>query len=334
MLLDWIKETWQILELSAPWLLFGFFLAGLIHALLPKSKIINSIRKPGLASIIKSSLIGIPLPLCSCSVIPVAVSLRRSGASKGATSSFLVSTPEIGVDSFALSLSLLGLPLSILRLVFTAISAVFTGVLVEFGEKQNIEPLKEESVENEKFSLLKATHYGLVELITDLAPLLIVGFLFAGLAGVLIPDDFLVTDSIWTKPLILLLSFPVYVCATSMTPLAAVMLGKGLSAGAVMIFLLAGPASNVSTMLAVKKEFGTKTLIRYVFGVCFSILTMSYALDLFLPASALDIPEVLSQHVHTEDSILPKALATILALLLLNGFIKNKFPKKEKPCCS
>jgi uncharacterized membrane protein YraQ (UPF0718 family) len=141
----WLTNTFQIIQESSLFLLAGFLFAGLAHAFIPFSWIRNQLGKPGLSSIFKSSILGLPLPLCSCSVIPVAASLRKAGASKGSTASFLVSTPEIGIDSFALSTALLGLPFTIFRTITAFITAMVAGLFVEKLTKEEAYETKESS---------------------------------------------------------------------------------------------------------------------------------------------------------------------------------------------
>ena len=119
----------------APFLLLGFLLAGILHVWVPQSLYVPKISRPTFKSSLLAALFGIPLPICSCGVIPTAVALRKEGASKGASVSFLISTPATGVDSILATYSLLGLPFAILRPVAAFVSSLFGGVLTNFVTK-------------------------------------------------------------------------------------------------------------------------------------------------------------------------------------------------------
>lgn len=281
MFYNWLLATWSVISQSAPWLLLGFFLAGVLHVLIPAEFIARHLQKRGFASVFKASMIGVPLPLCSCSVIPVATALRRKGASRGATAAFFVSTPEIGVDSFLLSYSLLGSFLAFARMIASFVSAMIVGLLINLFEGDDRpEPAiasaapaccahgKEKVPRSMLEKLLGIFHFGFIDLIDDLAPLLMFGFLAAGLITVLVPDNFFSgLNANASMFLMLLVSFPLYICAASSTPLAAALLAKGLAPGAVVVFLLAGPASNITTMAAIARELGRKEIVIYIIGV-------------------------------------------------------------------
>ncbi|MDE5959958.1 MAG: permease, partial [Muribaculaceae bacterium] len=115
MITEFLATFWAMLCEMAPYLLLGFLFAGMLHAFLPASFYNRHLGRPGFWSVAKAAMFGVPLPLCSCGVIPTAMSMRRQGASRAATVSFLISTPQTGVDSILATGSLLGWPLALIR---------------------------------------------------------------------------------------------------------------------------------------------------------------------------------------------------------------------------
>jgi len=317
-LLTWLTATFDIIRESSVFLLAGFVIAGLAHIFIPFEWIRDQLGKQGLGSILKSSLFGLPLPLCSCSVIPVAVSLRKAGASRGATASFLVSTPEIGVDSFAISSALLGLPFTIIRTFTAFLAAILSGVLVE---QVKFEPYETELArsccghkkENKK-GLVEAFRFAFWELPADLSRLLLLGFLAAGLASCMIPDQIPGLDrlsEIQSMLIMLVASIPVYVCATAMTPLAAVLVSKGLGAGAALVLLLAGPATNLATILAAREMFGNRGLIAYLLAISGTAIVAGLIVN-NIPVDLTSINFDSSKHSHKAPLVAPILLTFIL----------------------
>ena len=328
---------------SAPWLLFGLVAAGLIHAWLPMQLVGRALGGSGPMAVIKAALIGAPLPLCSCGTLPAAVSLSRAGASRASTTSFLISTPETGVDSVALSWVLLGPVMALLRPLAAIISAVSAGLMVgatetREGQVQPLEPAtagpacdtaccnspsaagEDPVVSGIWRRTSDGLRYAFTDLLDDLALWLLVGILAAGAVVTLVPPDLLVGwgSGLGAMLLILLISVPMYVCATASTPLAHAMLFAGVSPGTVLVFLLAGPASNIASLALVRRELGGRALAAYLFGICGVSILLGLALDGVIALYAID---VLAGSALTGDMAdePPVALAA-LSLLLLVGF--------------
>jgi uncharacterized membrane protein YraQ (UPF0718 family) len=339
-LIEWMTQTWGMVLEAAPWLLFGFLLAGFVYILLPTDKVVAHLGRPGLLAVIKAALIGVPLPLCSCSVIPVASSIRKRGASQGATASFLISTPESGVDSIAISYALLGPLLAAVRPVAAFASAALAGGLIAARERSR-PPLTEprdrmneektccsccgDAVQTPRASpagkTVEALRYGLVEMFTDLGHWLLLGFLLGGFFAALLPAGFL-ERSIGTGPvamlLMLLAGLPLYVCATSATPVAAALIAKGLSPGAALVFLLVGPATNVATMVVVTRDLGKTGLVIYLASI--AVVAVAFGLGVDAIARAMVTTADSAQHsVHDHASPLAWVSAVLLAALVFNG---------------
>jgi len=341
----------------------GFALAGLLHVVLPVRQVTRHLGRPGLGGVLKAAVIGMPLPLCSCSVIPVASAIRKQGASRGATGSFLISVPETGVDSFAVSYALLGPVLAVLRPIAALITAVVAGLAIDRLTGEDIPasatppegrpaepsccshkrtdqgdlppnavptlPTADDCCEAKhsgptnalRLKIREALHYGFVTMFEDLAVWLAIGFILAGLIAALVPDDF-VERHIGTGPVAMLLmliaGLPMYVCATASTPVAATLIAKGLSPGAALVFLLAGPATNIATMVVVARQLGRRSLVIYLVSIAVVAILIGIATDLLLTAWPMFRHSV-ETHVHGRPALIGWPFAVILTALILNG---------------
>jgi uncharacterized membrane protein YraQ (UPF0718 family) len=232
----YLEELVSLVNEMGPWLLLGFFIAGLLHVFFPGGKINHLLGKSNMKSVLRAALIGIPLPLCSCGVIPTGISIHKNGASKGAAISFLISTPQTGVDSIMVTYSLLGLPFAIVRPVVALMTGVIGGFFTNNLEnKTSVAPAPVVTTsENTKFKnpVLEIFRYAFVDFLQDIAKWLVIGLLLAALIAVVVPDDFFASyihNDFMGMLIILLASIPVYVCATSSVPIAAVLMLIGIS---------------------------------------------------------------------------------------------------------
>lgn len=256
-----IIDLW--LDMS-PYLLLGMFIAGLLHIYLGKNFIRKHLGK-GIKSIFKASLFGVPLPVCSCGVIPIASSLRKDGATKGAALSFLISTPTTGIDSIFATYSLLGLLFAIFRPLFAFFAGVLTGIISFFVDKEEDKKEKIIYENKEKFGIKDAIRYGFFELAEDIGKWLVIGIVIGGILSYIpinlqpiYPFDFIIA---------LAISLPLYVCATGSIPIAVSLIDKGFSPGAALIFLIAGPATNTITLSFVRYKLGKKSFIIYLSSI-------------------------------------------------------------------
>ncbi len=303
-LLSFIKETANFFNEMAIYLVFGFLVAGVLHVFFPESIVKRHLGKGNLASVIKSTLFGIPLPLCSCGVVPVATSLKRSGASRGSVVSFLVTTPQIGADSFMLTYSLMGGLFAVARIIASIVTALISGILINLfdKEKENRSKSKEsiETAQDEFYKRLKRIpSYVEYELLGSIANTLLIGILIAGAVGVLFPDNFFgqYLGSPFLSMLIMLtIGIPIYVCASASTPIAAALMMKGLAPGAALVFLLSGPATNAVNLSTVMKILGKKSTAIYLISIAGVSLSIGYGFNLLtiLP----EISDLLTVHQH------------------------------------
>lgn len=332
--MDYIMPFISLLNEMSPYLLFGFLIAGVLKVYVPKDLYIHKIAKPTFGSVMWSALAGVPLPLCSCGVIPTGMSLRKEGASKGATVAFLISTPQTGVDSIAATYSLLGLPFAILRPLIAFITGIFGGVATNKLVHDNTDAeakLEEEDVEYKgKNKLLQMLHYGFVEMIQDIGKWLIIGIIGAGLIAVFVPDNFFtanLNNPLVNMLIVLAISVPMYICATGSIPLAAVLMMKGLSPGAALVLLMAGPATNIATITVVGKVLGKKTLAIYLGSIMLGAMSFGLVIDYLLPASWFSMGMMNHDmlHVHGDDAFswIKIASTVVLTGLLINAFLQK-----------
>ncbi len=285
---EFALETLSFYNEIAVYLLFGLLVAGILHVLFPESIVRRHLGKGNIGSVLKSALFGIPLPLCSCGVVPVATSLRRSGASKGSVVSFLITTPQIGADSFMLTYSLIGWVFAGARILASVITALIAGLFINLFEKEDSTHPRESVTVNEvdfRTRLKEVPQYVEYELLGAIVNTLLIGILIAGAVGVFMPDDFFATymnSPFLSMILMLVIGIPVYVCASASTPIAAALLMKGLSPGAALVFLLSGPATNAVNFTTVLKIIGKKSTAIYIGSIAIVSLALGYLFNVWL----------------------------------------------------
>lgn len=326
-----LHELYTLTIEMAPYLLLGFIIAGAIHAFLPKQKINRWLGKSNNRSVLNAALFGIPLPLCSCGVIPTGVGIYKNGASKGASVSFLISTPQTGVDSIMATYGLMGLPFAIIRPVIAFITGVFGGWFtnkVNHSETStSLDIATYNNAETIKNKWLVMFKYALVDFLGDIAKWIVIGLLLAAAIGASIPDQFFseyIRSDFLGMLIILIASVPLYVCATSSIPIAAMLILKGLSPGAALVFLMAGPATNAATITVIGKAMGRKTLVSYMASIIAGALLFGIVIDYLLPQQWFNISAHFQNHEH---ELLPMWLQISSALVLLLG-IANVFIQK------
>ena len=362
-----MQEIIHIINEMSPYLLVGFLLAGLMHAFIPQQYYSKYLAKPNFRSVLNATLFGIPLPLCSCGVIPTAMSLRKEGASKGAATSFLIATPQTGVDSIIATSSLMGVAYAIIRPLAALITALLGGSLVNTFDKNNDDTPNNEHVENhechcheheeehhechcheheehheeEKSFVQKiksALEYGFVDMMEDIGKWLIIGLIVAGLITVFVPAEaFKVFEgnTALSMLLVLAIAIPMYVCATGSIPIAVALIMKGLTPGAGLVLLMAGPACNMASMLVVKKVMGTKTLVIYLASIIIGSIAFGAAIDFMQFNGIIDFTANLVNSAHSEEgsSWIAWISTGILIALLINALVINRLKGKTHCHC-
>ena len=386
-IIEFVQEFITLFSEMAPFLLLGFLLAGILHVWVPNQVYVPKISKSNFASVLWAALFGVPLPICSCGVIPTSIAIRKEGASKGASVSFLISTPATGVDSILATYSLLGLPFAILRPVAAFVTALFGGVLTNFATRGE----SADSAELHGHSAVKREHhhhdhddhcecgdhddhceccdhddcdddcecdghehgccccgnqatrdatftekiketfrYGLVNMVGDVSKWLMIGLLLGALISAFVPNELFLAlreYPILCMICVLLLAMPMYTCATGSIPLALALVAKGITPGAALVLLMAGPATSIASMLVVGKAFGKRTLAAYLFSIAFGAMFFGFIVDTFfmdtflsamLPQGAADC------HGHGALGVFDYICAGLLAAFMIYAKFAHK----------
>lgn len=343
---EFISAFWSYVAESAPYLLLGFTVAGFIHAWIPMSKVKKWLGGEGFKSVFRAALVGVPLPLCSCSVIPTAVTLRKSGASNAATSSFLIATPESGIDSIAMTYSMMDFPMTIIRPIAAFVSAFVAGVLQHFFnptvdlEKASVETKEVKSccsktngaVKPKRNIIKEALTFSFKDLAEDLAFWMLIGLVSGALINVFVPADFFANISPeYSMLAILVVGIPFYICASASTPIAASLMMKGLNPGAALLFLLVGPATNISNLLVLQKYIGKKGVILNLIAIVVVGLGFAYSTDFIYTSIFKTAPIVkMAHHNHETTSWFNHFCGIFLITILLRGLWVEEIAPKFK----
>lgn len=393
---DYLFNFIALFTESAPWLLLGLLIAGFMKWLVPMELLKKHMGDNRLVSILKAAFIGAPLPLCSCGVIPAAIGLRRSGASKSTTVAFLVATPETGIDSISVSYALLGPFFAIIRPFAAVFTAIYAGIMVklfalteqsaeqirvtetsksqvdgcsseakksdneqsccenkakipepsknaqsccssQIESKQPTPPHTETTCCNEKPGsetmketdigqlLLNSLQFSSGKLLSDITKWLLIGLLLAAAIKTWVSTDFLLQwgDGFTAMLVMALIGIPMYICATASTPLAAGFLAAGLSPGAILVFMLAGPATNIATMGMIRQEMGTAVLVAYLFSLFTASISIGYLANWLITKFGFVINQVAAHGHEMNTSVVYTLAAILLAGLMVRNWVKH-----------
>lgn len=328
-----------MLNEMSPYILLGFFIAGLMHAFVPQRTFARHLSELGWQSVIKSAAIGIPLPLCSCGVLPAVIAMRRNGASRAASTSFLVATPQTGIDSIAATWSLFGPAFAIIRSLAALVTAMLGGIVVGKSERKMSAMNTCQSnyavyVEDKSFwnKCLDALRYGYIDLVESIGGWLVTGLIIAALITVYVPADFfaIIGDKpILSMVMVLIIAIPMYVCATGSIPIALSLMLKGLSPGTALVLLMAGPAANFASFTLISKEMGRKSAIIYLASIVIGSITFGLIIDYLLPADWF-IPanmQTVAEHEHGLNLFSIVCSAILVFLLAMTFFKRYKHRK-------
>ncbi len=343
-----VVASWAMLVEMAPYLLLGFTVAGLLSVMISPRWVERHLGNRGLGQVFKASLFGVPLPLCSCGVIPVGASLRQHGAGKGATTAFMLSTPQTGVDSIAVTYALLGPFLAIVRPIAALLTGFLGGSLVyAFDRNDDDLPAEElpktacssgsgcceDDEEPRRKTLFDGLTYGLVTLPRDIGRALIVGILLSGVISALIEPRALeatLGGGIWPMLVAMAVGIPLYVCATASTPIALSLIHAGLSPGAALVFLITGPATNGATLTTLWRVLGRRSVVIFLLTVAVGALATGMAVDAIVASDLVDpsamvpaaVAAAAAHEHHGEEAgsgLFGRGSAILLILLLVNA---------------
>jgi uncharacterized membrane protein YraQ (UPF0718 family) len=331
-----VIDFWDTAAEMSPYLLFGFFVAGILSVLISQRLVERHLGGKGIWPLVKASLFGVPLPLCSCGVIPVSMSLHKHGASKGSTISFLLSTPQTGVDSILVTLSLLGPVFAVFRPLAAFVTGIIGGTLVDIfaqSKKNDISPPPKCSdeccgSERKKHRIARGLKFAFITLPRDIGKPMLVGLIIAAFISALVPDgyfaDKLQGREFLSMVVMMFLGIPVYVCATASVPIAAALIAKGLTPGAALVFLMTGPATNAASFITIWKILGRSTAITYLATVAGCALLSGILLNSIAVGFDFDI-------VHRHGWMLPTFIkyASAIVLLVVLTFAVFSRPKNN-----
>ena len=406
-----MDEILLLINEMSPYLLLGFLLAGLMHAFIPGRYYTRYLSKPTLGSVINAAIFGIPLPLCSCGVIPTAMSLRKEGASRGAVTSFLIATPQTGIDSIIATFSLMGVPFAVIRPIAALITAVLGGWMVNTfvslrdrkahremaegtivkteetetctchchchedkaesccpegdsddnhhhhhhsGEHHHHRSHHRHSSHHHSSSaschchdrkipetiggkIVEALRYAFLDMMSDIGKWLVIGLVVAGLITIYVPDELFTIfkdNTMASMILVLIISIPMYLCATGSIPIAVVLMLKGLTPGAALVLLMAGPACNMASILVIRKGLGFRTLVIYILSIVIGAVFFGCLIDWLQYSGMIDFTSRVSQTMEIKEGgagIIKWTSTIVLTLLLLFNLLfkplgKPKFP--------
>ena len=334
---DFLSSLLNVVCEMAPYLLLGFLIAGVLHVFVPQDFYRRYLSKDNRLSVLWAALLGVPLPLCSCGVIPTAVGLRNEKASKGAIASFLIATPQTGIDSILATFSLMGLGFAVVRPAAALITGVCGGLLVNrlVSDDDMTAPASTECRTESGSRLWRVVKYAYYDMIRDIGLRLVIGLIVAALIQVAVPDEFFLQFG--SQPLlqmlaVLVIAVPMYICSTGSIPVAAALMMKGLSPGAALVMLMAGPAVNLASILVINKSLGRRFTTVYLltivcFSVLFGLLLNAVGLDLY-SAAAQDACCVAANAMPSAFKIVCATLLTVFIAFALTMKFFSRFSKK------
>lgn len=335
----------------APYLMLGLIFVAILNIFFNKDLIARQIGKNNFLSIIKASLFGVPLPLCSCGVVPSTIYLAKNGASKGSVISFLISTPQTGIDSIIATYGILGPIFAIFRPISAFLMGILGGTIVRAFDKKNVyndsnnDKFRFDSKKSEQQQLNKSTFtsklsttlkYAFVEFIDDISTQFFIGLIIAGLISYVVPNNFFantgVNSGILGMLLMILVGIPMYVCATASIPIALTLINIGFSPGVAFVFLVVGPATNAASLIILNKVLGKKTILIYLLTISILAIIFGYLLDAIF--YLLGNPLITSIHTHylnhVQFSLFQIVISSVFAMLLVASFYRKLKPKFVK----
>ncbi len=323
----------MVVNQMSPFLLLGFLIAGVLHVFVPKRFYARYLSGSNRLAVVYAALLGVPLPLCSCGVIPTAIGLRNERASKGAVASFLIATPQTGIDSILATYSLMGLGFAVVRPVAAMVTGICGGLLVNrfVSDNTGCDSCNTTASAPAGNRLWRVLHYAYFQMIQDIGLRLIVGLLIAALISVAVPDEFFLRfahQPILQMLAVLLIAVPMYICSTGSIPVAAALMMKGLSPGAAFVMLMAGPAVNMASILVVRKSLGTRFTLIYLltiigFAVLFGLIINGIGIgDNILAPATTCCPGA----IHS-PSVFRIICSAVLVLFIFNALIMKFFSR-------
>ncbi len=344
-----LKEIWIVFNEMAPYLLLGIFFVAILDLFVSKKLILKQISRNNISSIIKTALFGVPLPLCSCGVIPTSVYLEKNGASKPSVVSFLISTPQTGIDSIIATYGLLGPIFAFFRPVAAFVMGIIGGIVTLFVQKNegrktpifpNFNPIEIDSNGKGKKILPRVTksfRYAFFDFIDDISTQFVIGLIIAGAISYFVPEDFFSSvfrgNEILAIFSVVIFSIPMYVCATASIPIALTLMMKGFSPAVAYVFLVTGPVTNAASLSILSKVLGKKLLAVYVVVVVTLSIIFGQILNWIFWTLEIDPHSQmnhLSMHSHGAESTFFGTIPTYILLILILVSLIRKLNSRRK----
>ena len=331
---DFIESISALFIEIAPYLILGFIISGVLYIFTSKEMISNNVGTPGFMSSFKASILGVPMPLCSCGVIPVAASMYKRGASKGATLSFLISTPQTGIDSILITLNQMGVQFAIIRPIIALITGIIGGLFGDWGGNKDYQTKTQIKHTHQSKTIIDGLKYAFITLPKDLINPFMKGLIISGIIAVLLPEGFFIKNNltgITGMIIIALASVPMYVCATASVPIAmSLIIQGGLEPGAAFVFLMAGPATNAATISVIMNSLGKKIVYIYVSVIFVSAIISGLLINAY--QHLIELPIHLS-HNHTHNifwNVFSDMSVFLMLIIVWYTIIGNPFINKSK----
>jgi uncharacterized membrane protein YraQ (UPF0718 family) len=350
-----LGAAWTVVVESAPFLIFGLFVAGLLHVFLDPAIVARHLGRGRVRPVVMASVLGVPLPLCSCSVLPAALAIREQGANDGAVTSFLISTPETGVDSIAITYALLGPVMAVVRPIVAFVSGVATGLAQTLSSKPAAHGTRKVGADVCRVDACcsgkgcppdehKAHHtfiervvaglrYAFTDLLGEISGWFLLGVLIAGVIMFAVPEDLIARHlggGLVTMLVMLVVGVPLYVCSSASVPIAAALILKGLSPGAALVLLMAGPATNAASITVVAGMLGKRAAAIYLGGIAVCAVAMGLLLDAFLSLSGLRVVPTISAGNDHGFAAWRLVLGAVLLAAVVALFLSRILPKLKK----
>ena len=361
LLLSIFKESWHLLQASSVYILFGILIAGLMKVFISPEKVATHLGSGKVQSVFKAAALGIPLPLCSCGVLPAAASLKRQGANNGATMSFLISTPESSIDSIVLTYALIDPIITVARPLVGFVTAFVAGITenVRNGEDEKTSPTPDLSctidgccdgidcppeahANHHSFPerLGSGLGYAFGTLWADIAVWFLVGILLAGVISALVPQELMTRYLGGGLPAMLIMlaaGIPLYICATASTPIAAALIIQGVSPGAALVFLLTGPATNITSLTVLLRILGKRATVLYLAAIAVFAVAAGLLLDQIYGAFNLSAQAMAGHGAHFMPPWAKLAGAWVVLSLSVKPVyqsIRSRFGGSKKSTCA
>lgn len=347
------------------YIMLGLLFVGILHTYIKREKVLKLLGKDKFSSVVNASIVGVPLPLCSCGVVPTALQLKKDGASNGAVTSFLISTPQTGVDSILATYAMMGPFMALFRPIAAFISGIIGGGVVNTFAKEEVININSNTncgcsthksttrcstpklvkrnipaKKNNTKKILKVFKYAYGEFLDEISSHFIIGIFLASIITTFVPTDFFINlglnEGIFGMLSMVLIGLPMYICSTSSIPIAMSLMTKGLSLGSAFVFLFVGPVTNIASILVLSKALGKKITTMYMSLVIICSLGFGFILDWFVGNNTLILDNALSHSVHGHAGIFTNVIAFIFAILLIKSIsikIYNKITKQKTSCC-